>query len=104
MNVPQIEVILQKVTVDLSIVARADLKQKLVQHINYLLLNNFAELVQILYKIDIHEQKLKKILQANPQTDAAILIADLLIQRQWEKIIAKQSSRFPDNIPEEDKW
>jgi len=88
----------------LNIVEKDELKHQLILHINYLLLNDFNRLVQILYRVDVSEQKLKRLLQENPQTDAAIIIADLLMERQEEKIRIKQTFRNDDNIPADDKW
>lgn len=80
------------------------LKRQLIVHINDLLLNDFNRLVQILYRVDVSEQKLKNLLKDNPQTDAAVIIADLLIERQDQKIKTKQSFRSNDNIASEEKW
>ncbi|MGZ3940276.1 MAG: hypothetical protein ACXVBK_16000 [Flavisolibacter sp.] len=80
------------------------LKRQLIVHINDLLLNDFNRLVQILYRVDVSEQKLKNLLKDNPQTDAAVIIADLLIERQDQKIKTKQSFRSNDNIASEDRW
>jgi hypothetical protein len=81
-----------------------ELRQQLVLHINHLLLNDFNRLVLVLYRVDVSEKKLKELLQVNPQTDAAIIIADLLIERQQQKIKTKESFRRNDNIPDEEKW
>ncbi|MGZ3854439.1 MAG: hypothetical protein ACXVBX_16715 [Flavisolibacter sp.] len=83
---------------------REGLKRQLIVHINDLLLNDFNRLVQILYRVDVSEQKLKNLLKDNPQTDAAVIIADLLIERQDQKIKTKQSFRSNDNIASEEKW
>jgi Tfp pilus assembly protein PilF len=37
--------------------------------------------VQLLYRIDVSEAKLKKVLHENPNEDAAHLIADLIMER-----------------------
>ena len=81
-----------------------EMKQQLISHINHLLLNDFNRLVHILYRVDVSEKKLKELLHARPQTDAAIIIAGLLIERQQQKIKAKESFRRNDNIPDEEKW
>jgi hypothetical protein len=60
--------------------------------------------VQILYRVDVSEQKLKELLQKNPGTDAAVIIADLLIERQEEKVKIKNSFQYNNDIPDEDKW
>jgi len=80
------------------------LREQLVEYINHLLLHDFNGLVQVLYRVDVSEQKLKELLQKNPTTDAAIIITDLLIERQQEKIKIKESFKTNDNIPDEDKW
>jgi hypothetical protein len=44
-------------------------------------------------------------LQQHPAQDAATIIADLIIERQLQKIKSRrQFSRRDDNISEEDKW
>ena len=88
----------------LSSVEKEELRQHLVVHINDLLLNDFNKLVRILYRVDVSEQKLKHLLRENPTTDAAIIIADLLIERQEQKMKTKQSFKADDSIPGEDKW
>jgi hypothetical protein len=52
----------------------------------------------------VNEQKLKELIQSNAQTDAAIIIADLLIERQEEKLKTKEAFRSNNDIAEEDKW
>ena len=66
--------------------------------------HDFHKLVVVLYRVDVSEPKLKKLLQANPQTDAAVIIADLLIERQVEKIKTRESFRGKNDIPEDEKW
>jgi len=41
----------------------------------------FNKLVQLLYRIDVSEEKLKYILQLNPNEDAAKLIAAVIVER-----------------------
>jgi hypothetical protein len=43
--------------------------------------NDFSKLVQLLYRIDVSEAKLKNILQANPNEDAGKLIAQIVLER-----------------------
>ena len=49
--------------------------------INELIKNDFSRLVQILYRIDVSEAKLKNILTANPNEDAGKLIAQVIVER-----------------------
>ena len=49
--------------------------------INELIKNDFSRLVQILYRIDVSEAKLKNILNSNPNEDAGKLIAQVILER-----------------------
>ena len=80
------------------------LKKKLAVFLNDLLLHDFPSLVQLLYRVDVSETKLKTVLQENPGEDAGNLLADLLIQRQQEKEATRNRFRFPDDASEEERW
>ncbi|MCE2655676.1 MAG: hypothetical protein LW602_04380 [Sediminibacterium sp.] len=56
-------------------------KEKLIDYLNEFINHDFSKVVQLLYRIDVSEAKLKKVLQENPNEDAAGLIADLIIER-----------------------
>ena len=88
----------------LSALQKQELKEQLVFYINNLLLHDFNKLVQILYRVDVSEKKLKELLTQHPQTDAAVIIADLLIQRQEEKIKTKESFKSDNNLSDDEKW
>jgi hypothetical protein len=82
-----------------------ELKQKLTSHINYLINNDFEKLVFYLYRIDVNESKMKQLLDQKEGENAAGLIADLVIERQAEKIKSRQQFRQRDNdIDENEKW
>jgi hypothetical protein len=49
--------------------------------INELIKNDFSKLVQILYRIDVSEAKLKNILNSHPNEDAGKLIAQVILDR-----------------------
>ena len=78
-------------------------KNILVQKIRELINTNFADLVNILYRIDISEKKLKEQLQ-NDNPDSAGLIADMIIQRQVQKIETRTLFKNHQDIPENEKW
>ena len=88
----------------LTVVQKENLRDHLVNLINHLLLNDFNKLVQVLYRVDVSEQKLKKLLQKNQTTDAAVIITDLLIERQEEKIKMKNSFKTGNDISDDDSW
>src|SRR5437764_6960130 len=89
-------------TVDLA--GKENIKEQMVQCINYLLVHDFQQLVQVLYRVDVDEKKLKHTLAENKDTDAAILITYLLIHRTEEKVRMKKLFKKNDDIDEEDKW
>src|SRR6266478_4914799 len=82
-----------------------ELKEKLTQHINYLIDTNFQQLVAILYRVDISESKLKMLLNESVGEDSGSVIADLIIERQLQKIKFRQKfSNWNKNISDEEKW
>jgi len=100
----QVDLMLSKLNANLSISEKEDLKEKLQFHINHLLVHDFHKMISILYRVDVSEKKLKQLLLDHPQTDAARLITQLLIERQEEKLRSKQSSRKDSDIPDDEKW
>ena len=63
----------------------------LVTFIDDLIRNDFNRLLSILYRVDISEEKLKRMLAENKDTQvrSAELIAQLLVEREQEKIISR---------------
>ena len=82
-----------------------ELKEKLSQHINDLIDSDFQKLVAVLYRVDVSEHKLKTLLNENAVENAGSLIADLIIERQFQKIKFRQQFRKQNNdIDEHEKW
>ncbi len=80
-------------------------RQWLAGKINDLLLHDFSRLVAILYRVDVNESKLKSLLKQHPGTDAGLIIADLLIERQLEKKRSREQYRpSAGEIDENEKW
>lgn len=61
-------------------------------YLNHLILHDFEKLVQLLYRIDIDEHKLKTILQQH-NDDAGKIMAEMIIKRQLEKIKTREQFR-----------
>ncbi len=80
----------------------ADLLQDLSYHINNLITNNFTNLINLLYRLDVNEEKVRKLLkeQTNELTSASI--AKLIIERQQKKMQMKASFKKDENISEEE--
>ena len=95
---------LEIITISSSITEAEENKKALAAYLNNLLLNDFAALVQTLYRIDVSETKVKTLLIENPQADAGDLLAELLVQRQKEKMAVKKSFDVMDRSPEEEGW
>ena len=100
---------LQEVSMELGIILNEQDpsfgKQILAEKINELITNDFQKLVLILYRMDVSEIKLKQFLTENTGTNAAVIIADLMIERQAEKIRSReQFSKRDENISDDDKW
>ena len=94
---------------DLGIVLKKDdsfekIHATLVAHISELINSDFHQLVSLLYRIDVNEEKLRTILHDTPGQDAAELIADMIIERQIQKTQSRKDSTTNDEIPDDEKW
>jgi hypothetical protein len=84
---------------------REALRYFIADHINQLIETDFHRLISLLYRIDVNEEKLKKLLKDNEKADAGLIIADLIIERQLEKIKSREQFKQKDNDKGEDeKW
>jgi hypothetical protein len=78
---------------------------RLCEKINQLILHDFNALVNILYRMDVSEQKLKKMLQQNTNEDAAAVIASMIIEREAQKVKTREPfKKSSDEGSEEEKW
>jgi hypothetical protein len=80
------------------------IKEILAQHFSSLINNDLNKLVSLLYRLDIDEKKLKTVLQENPGQDASLMIAELVIERQLQKIESRKKFKRNDNPGEEESW
>lgn len=77
----------------------------LTEKINFLIINDFNKLIYILYRADINEQKLNRLLAENKKEDAGKIIAALFIQRQFEKIKTREENIENSNSDsQEERW
>ncbi len=75
------------------------LKKLLADRLGDLINNDFDTFVNTLYRIDIDEQKVKKIIAEHPFEEVKIMISEMIIQRQLQKIITrKQYSASRDDL------
>ena len=88
-----------------SQIGREELHRMLTTHINTLLNSGLEKLINLLYRLDINESKIRESLSDNVGQDAAPLIANLIIERQEEKIKSRQQyTRRDQSIDDEDAW
>lgn len=75
------------------------------EKINELIQHDFAGLVNLLYRVDVNEQKVKQLLRDSEGKEAARIISNLIIERQIEKAKHRHSfkERNRDNNTAE-KW
>ena len=81
-----------------------ELIEKLSAYINQLINHNFQQLIYVLYRVDINEAKLKHLLKDNPGDNAGNIIAQLIIDRQLQKIQTRKKFKSKEDIPDDDKW
>lgn len=82
-----------------------ELRSALATHITYLIGHDFEKLVFLLYRIDVDEIKMRMLLEQKAGEDTAGPLADLIIERQLQKIRSRQQFSQRDNdIDEKDKW
>lgn len=65
-------------------------REDLLVLLNDLINQDFSILLQLLYRIDINEKKIRLLLEKNPTEDSASIIADLIIERQLQKIESRK--------------
>lgn len=79
-------------------------RDQLEAYINELIQHDFPKLVELLYRVDVNEKRLKELLSLHIDTNSATLIADLLIERQLQKRDWRQGHPPNTDIPEEERW
>jgi hypothetical protein len=105
MNTDLISDINQSLEISLPATLSLDeLKQKLSLHINHLINHDFEKLVSLLYRIDVNENKMRRLLEQKEGENAAGLIADLIIERQLQKIKSRLETKKNNEIPDNEKW
>ncbi len=79
------------------------LLQALEERVNELINHDVQRLVQILYRMDVPENELRKTLDRTQGSNAAETIAKMMISRELRKIETRRRFSMPDDITEADK-
>lgn len=78
--------------------------EELATYINDMILRDFTGLMNLLYRLDVSETKIRKLLDDMQHEDAGKIIAAVIIERQLQKIKSKQQFKQEGDIPEDDRW
>jgi len=78
--------------------------EQMAQFINELIDKDFSRLVQLLYRLDVSEAKLRSVLIEHPTGDAGDMIAQLIMERIAQREKNKQLFKQEGEIPEDEKW
>lgn len=82
----------------------AEIRTTLIGHINHLVNTDFEKLVFYLYRIDVDEEKMRYLLAQKQDQNAAELIADLIIERQLQKIKYRKGMSSGEEISGDERW
>lgn len=88
------EIIVPNEMVSLTEHSYYTLREKLAEHLDHLVLNDFNKLISILYRIDIAQEK--AILELNKNAEGVSpgeILARLIIERQLQKIKTRRKYR-----------
>ena len=81
------------------------IREKLIVLLNELINKDFHSFIQLLYRIDVNEKKIRLYLNQKKNEDSASVIANLIIERQLQKIESrKKFSTKNMNETNEEKW
>lgn len=99
----EIHALLQAIGSHLPPQDKEQLAAQLQDHVRFLIGHDFERLVQVLYSVDIDEERLRRLLRQQPQTDAAAIITTLIIERQAQKEATRRQFNM-DLTDDAEKW
>ena len=80
-------------------------RKRLMDLINELIEKDFNALLQLLYRIDVDEKKIRLYLNQNKNLDSAELLTDMVIERQLQKIKSRHKFQTKNKMDDNDeKW
>ena len=80
------------------------IREQIIALVNTLINKDFHSLLQLLYQIDVSENKIRCCLQNDTDKLSADIIADLIIERQLQKIKSRKAFSKNDTFSDEEKW
>jgi hypothetical protein len=105
-NVNRVAVELQEWFPGLPVAASTsdDLFHALSNRLKSMINDDFAGLLQLLYRIDISEDKLRNLISIELDKPASEVIAHLIIERQLQKVVSRKTFKSSADIPDDEKW
>lgn len=90
----------------LSFSSFSEFRKHIIQRVNDWINNDFEHLLFLLYRIDVHEDKVRRLMQEHKGENAAEVITDLIIERQQKKIITRKLFHMerPADVDESELW
>ena len=83
---------------------REEFTLQLARIIEELIARDFPRLINVLYRLDVDEQKLKNELKDNPGSPSGLQIANLIVERQLEKLKTRKQTDKNVDIPDNERW
>jgi hypothetical protein len=80
------------------------IREQIIALVNTLINEDFYSLLRLLYQIDVSENKIRSCLQNDTDKLSADIIADLIIERQLQKIKSRKAFSKNDTFSDEEKW
>lgn len=79
-------------------------KEELTILIQYLINNDLPKLIYLLYRVDVSENTIKKLLNSTNEENTDVLITNAIIERIKEKTLFRQNYKSNLNNSDEEKW
>jgi hypothetical protein len=81
------------------------LKEAIAAYVHSLIEKDFNKLISLLYRLDINEGKLRLLLHNHSEVNAGNIIAEMIIERQVQKIKSRREfKQRDDTINDDEKW
>lgn len=69
------------------------LRERLAWLVQQLIDRDFEKLIHLLYRVDVDEARLKELLRSSEVSEAPLVIADMIIERQLKKAESRRKYR-----------
>jgi hypothetical protein len=92
------------VIIDAPLKGDGAFRERLANYVNGLISTDFQKLLYLLYKVDVSEKKLRQLLDQETEHDSGLVIADLIIERQAQKIESRKRYTPPPVDDAEERW